>query len=278
MIKTTILMGKPGVGKTSFPEYIAGEWKEKRKKTYFLYYLCHEWSTFDEMTYEIDLAKLAKNQGLPPEKHESIYKDQILLKALKLSRRSNVVVVIDELDKAKDKVDTLLLDYIQNGRVTTPEGELFEGKPENIRLFITTNEKRELQDPLLRRGMKYYMTHLPEEVEKDIVLGKNTYYLDLPRTFIKEKYLFDDTDTGEANENILNLLMKIKKRLRESDHDLSVSELRQFYKMALKCKSVDEMMIAIRGWLCRSRDYELALSRQNKNMYVLANNFYRGLS
>jgi len=263
-MKTVILKGAPGVGKTSFPEYYANQIGAK-----FLYYLCHEWTTNEELLYSIDVGKVV-------EKMKNPYKAGILKQAIEISRKNKVVIVIDELDKAREKVDTLLLDFAQNCRINYHDNKLISGFGEHIYLFITTNDNRELSDPLLRRGFKYHMNSLPRNVENNILLGDRNYFLDDERKFMY-KFLTEIPNVVE-NEKLANLILKIASKLRNAKNDVSVSELKNFYDTLFLADNVEEVKMCIYGWLCRNEDYVVSLNKSHRSIESLSNDVWRELN
>ena len=74
----------------------------------------------------------------------------ILPIAAEASQKGKTALVLDEWDKTHPSTDAFLLDFLQNGRVTLPGSEI-QAVQENLVVFVTLNDERELSEPLLRR-------------------------------------------------------------------------------------------------------------------------------
>ena len=74
----------------------------------------------------------------------------ILPIAAEASQKGKTSLVLDEWDKTHPSTDAFLLDFLQNGRVTLPGSEI-QAVQENLVVFVTLNDERELSEPLLRR-------------------------------------------------------------------------------------------------------------------------------
>jgi len=256
-MKAILLRGAPGTGKTSLAEYIAN-----LTDSVSYYYLCHKWTSQEELFYKIDINKVVLKKEYP-------YQEGILLKAIKQSLYTRTVVILDELDKTKEHVDNLLLDFIQNCRLETPEG-IIKGNSDNIILFITSNDERELSQPLLRRIAKITLPHLPPDVEQKLLVNDEEYYIDKIRRFVI-KYCTTNEIQITENQKLQKLLIKVANRLRSNGYDVSLYELRNLYKTIHLCEDTDEVKFAIEMWLGRNNEYLEEIDRLFKGTENLAN-------
>lgn len=263
-MKATLLNGQPGVGKTSLCEYYADLIDAQK-----LYYLCHEWTTNEELLHTIDVAKLAT-------KNKDPYKRGILWKAIELSQKEKVVVIIDELDKAREKVDTLLLDFVQNCRTTNPDDQFVYGKSENIWLFVTTNEKRQLTDALLRRMFKMRIQHLPPDIEKKLMAVNNSeYFIDKQRQFlINYLNLTEFKELTETQQGVINIVHSAARSLRKAKLDISLYEMKNFLLALSLCTDNSDVEMLVFAWLVRDEEYEKFLNREHKSIRNFANNIW----
>lgn len=92
-------------------------------------------------------------------------REGVLYQAARHSLTGKVVLILDEIDKARPEVDTFLLDFFQNGRLSDPLLGDVKANFENIIVILTTNEQRELNDALYRR-MRYWALPYPSRTEE----------------------------------------------------------------------------------------------------------------
>jgi len=160
--KPVLLRGLPGTGKTEITkviaEYLGAE---------YIFYQCTLGTTEDDLIYKI----------LPSESTKSGV--QLILgalpEALKKSQKTRVVLVLDEFDKTRPSCDALLLDFLQNYRVSTRisnSEKVIQGNPENLWVFITSNDEREFSEPLLRRVISIKFEPLKPELVRKILESK----------------------------------------------------------------------------------------------------------
>lgn len=95
----------------------------------------------------------------------------ILQQALSLSHEGKVVLLLDEIDKAKPYVDSMLLQFLQECSIAHPtkRGEVLQGNPNNLLVFLTKNNERGLSEPLMRRCRSVYLKWPDVDTEKAIV-------------------------------------------------------------------------------------------------------------
>jgi len=150
--KAVLLRGPAGVGKTQLTYLIAR-------------YLDAEY-VFFQCTYGTDEDMLLYKY-VPTEQTKSGIKIALgpVPRALKISQRKKVVLVLDEFDKTRPSADALLLDTLQNTRVSLYLGDdnetIITGNPDNLIVFLTSNDMREFSEPLLRRLVVITLEPLP---------------------------------------------------------------------------------------------------------------------
>lgn len=115
-------------------------------------------------------------EGVMKQDADSSIKEGILLQALQQSKESPVVLVIDELDKARPEVDSFLLDFLENGRLTTGT-DTYEKGQYPIYTFITSNDKREIDEALLNRSKKVEVPRPSKDLFLEILGLPDNHYL-----------------------------------------------------------------------------------------------------
>lgn len=159
-----LLVGAPGTGKTFFADCFA---RGRRAKHYFI--PCHPWLTSEEVNQGVDIGKVA----VGVEHADDAYLDGQLLRAVKATTHHDVVVTLDEVEKAGSRFYPLILDFLQHGRVPDARHHMHQADLRRLFVVLTANEETDLPEAVKRRCFRVTMEFLPESVECD-VLRKST--------------------------------------------------------------------------------------------------------
>ena len=150
-VKAFLLRGPAGTGKTSLAELVA-----KYLDAELVLYQCTYGTSEDDLLYKYvpdDTTKSGIRVTLGP-----------IPLALKKSLSRKVVLLVDEFDKTRPSTDAMLLDVLQNARVSlyiNNEESIVKGNKDNLIVFITSNDFREFSEPLLRRVVQIHLKPLP---------------------------------------------------------------------------------------------------------------------
>lgn len=226
-VRALLLEGAPGTGKTFLAESLA-KWQGAE----YLYLLSHNWLSDEELFIGVDVGAVA----IGVERREDAYRPGLLLRAVEASKSGLVIVCIDEIDKAPQRAENLLLDFLQSARVHGPRGEMWQGDPANIIVVLTSNGQRQLNEATLRRCFRLKMEFLPENVERDLLrkwTGASSHVIrcvvDMANAIRKNgssspsiqemKYLILDLKQAQSASDVEILL---KSSLVKSDEDWEV--------------------------------------------------------
>ena len=156
-IPAFLLQGPPGAGKTAITKVIADFYNAE-----YTFVQATLNTSEDELIYKYVPSENAKS-GV-----KILYGP--LPEALIKSKEKLTVLVIDEFDKTRPSTDALLLDYLQNCRISFRIDEtenLIEGNRKNLIVFLTSNDAREFSEPLLRRVITInFLPPSPQAVEE----------------------------------------------------------------------------------------------------------------
>lgn len=85
------------------------------------------------------------------------------------SHEKPVILLIDEIDKAEEHIDTFFLGPISEARVNLESREPIFANLENLLIIFTKNFNRVIDDALMRRVTPLHMTYLENTLEKKIL-------------------------------------------------------------------------------------------------------------
>ena len=222
-VRALLLEGPPGCGKTALAEAYATATGAR-----YVYALLHSWSDDQELFRGVDVCAAVAGDAA------RVSQPGVLAVAAEASQKGPVVLCLDELDKAPERVEALLLDVLQSGRVPVRPGEHVSMRLDNVVVFLTTNAMRPITDALLRRVRRVRMQPLPVETIDRIVRER----------------------TG-APKGVVTLASRLARETAraEGNASLSLQEIAAFVRDAFTiAESADDVRILLAQWACRESD------------------------
>ena len=233
--KALLVQGPPGTGKSAFASAIASVIQAQ-----FVMYQCHSWTDADELFVGVDVqAAVAGNA-------ESVRQEGVLARVARLSAVGMVVLLLDELDKAQDRAEALLLDWLQSGRVPLRPGIHAQTEMNNVIVIITSNDERQLSEALLRRAARLVMGPLPVEHQIALIRAR----------------------TG-MDKGMITMLWKLAREVAaaEGNNALSIQEGCRLTEAAFSfAQSKGDLQILVAQWAARSNKGRAAIPNMNKQV------------
>ena len=160
-----LLEGEPGVGKTTAAKTLAAV-----LDTTLVRLQCYEGLTANEALYDWNYQRqllsirLAEARDAKIEEAdlytETYLVDRPILQCVRHRGPTPPVLLIDEIDRADDEFEALLLEFLGESAVTVPELGTFVAERSPIAV-LTSNRSRDLHDALRRRCL-YHWIDYPE--------------------------------------------------------------------------------------------------------------------
>lgn len=173
--KPLLLEGQPGVGKTMVASTLAS-----CLNTSLIRLQCYEGldvnTTIYEWNYQKQLLhiKLFEQQEDKKALGNKIFgMDYILKRPLlqSISADKPVVLLIDEIDRADEEFEALLLELLSDFQISIPELGTIQAQSKPF-VILTSNRTRELSDALRRRCLYHWVDFPSKEKEIDIIHKK----------------------------------------------------------------------------------------------------------
>ena len=170
--KPILIEGEAGVGKTEIAHVLA-----KLKNTELIRLQCYEGLDFNSALYEWNYQKqilsvrLHELQNKTKVEIADFYTEEYLSyrpisKALMANKR--VVLLLDEIDRADEEFEALLLETLAEYQLTIPELGTITAKFIPY-ILLTSNRTRELTDALRRRCLYLWVDYPSYEKELEVI-------------------------------------------------------------------------------------------------------------
>ena len=188
-----LLEGEPGVGKTAVAEAVAAA-----RGARLLRLQCYEGLSAQHALYEWDYARQLLEIRLGEARGDArgdlrsrIFQTEFLLRrplleAIWPENDDDIVLLVDEVDRADEEFEALLLEVLSEFQVTIPEiGTIQAARKPTI--ILTANRTRSLSDALRRRCLYHWIPYPTFDQELEIVHARLP---DVPQQLARQACLF----------------------------------------------------------------------------------------
>ncbi len=207
-VASILLKGDPGSGKTYLSEIFH---KYLGKGSEYIYTQCVEETNSDRLIATINVYAMVTNDG------ERVLAEGVLTKAINLANAGKkVVLTVDELDKAREALDSYFLDFLQSGRIETSNNEILslteEGR-KNLFVIFAMNDQREALEAFLSRCSVIKLPPMPPVLAYKTLLRKfdgNDKHDPKFLKFLCKVYEAIYNEQMASNEELLNRLPALR--------------------------------------------------------------------
>ena len=158
-----LLEGEPGVGKTSAAQSLA-----KVLGAPLIRLQCYEGLTAQEALYDWNYQRQLLSIRLAESQHQTLSDQDLfseeflverpILRCVRYAGATPPVLLIDEIDRADDEFEALLLEFLGESSVTVPELGTFAAERPPV-VILTSNRSRDLHDALRRRCLYHWISY-----------------------------------------------------------------------------------------------------------------------
>ena len=257
-VSAILLEGDPGCGKTFlsevFSQFLGAE-------TEYIYTQCVEETNSDRLIATYNVPAIVKGDA------DKSIAEGILTRAINLSNADKkVVLTIDELDKAREVLDSYFLDFLQNGKIETSNNEILsltENGRKNLYVILAKNNERNLLDALLRRCSVIKLPPMPPVLAYKTLIRKFENIPHDPKflKFISKVYEAIYNEQMNSNEELLSRLPALQELITAitSDNELfenGISSTRRIKSLIRKLGKDSESREIITNILTKKFKYQ----------------------
>ena len=165
--KPLLIEGPAGTGKTYLAKTLS-----KILDLELIRLQCHEGIDEDRAVYEWNYKKQLLSIQSKDDTSNLFAEDYLIKRPLlsALTSKDDKLLLIDEIDRADEEFEALLLEILAENQITIPEMGTIRGS-ENKVIILTSNNTRELSDALRRRCIYLYLDFPTIDIEKKVLIN-----------------------------------------------------------------------------------------------------------
>ncbi|MBC8480880.1 MAG: MoxR family ATPase [Candidatus Actinomarina sp.] len=165
--KPLLIEGPAGTGKTYLAKTLS-----KILDLELIRLQCHEGIDEDRAVYEWNYKKQLLSIQSKDDTSNLFGEDYLIKRPLlsALTSQDDNLLLIDEIDRADEEFEALLLEILAENQITIPEMGTITGA-ENKVIILTSNNTRELSDALRRRCIYLYLDFPTIDIEKKVLIN-----------------------------------------------------------------------------------------------------------
>lgn len=264
-VAAILLEGDPGSGKTYLSEIF---FQFLGVDTEYLYTQCVEETNSDRLIATYNVPAIVRGDA------DLSITAGILKKAIKdANAGKKVVLAVDELDKARQALDSYFLDFLQSGRIETSDNKILalteEGRKRLFAIFAK-NKERDLLDAFLRRCSVIKLPPMPPVLAYKTLLKKFENINHDPKflKFICKVYEAIYNEQMDSNEQLLSRLPSLQEITTAitGDYELfesGISSSRRISNLTRKLGKDDKSREIIKNILVKKFKYKNMESNYN---------------